>query len=189
MLNDLIAPLRPPRAKVASKQLQVGTRRAPFDQIIDLLRLPRMFAFASRHQVHLPPARSECAHAPTDSEENQFGHIAKIETHTTPVWSAVLANLVPHDVSLVSESPAAHRLQTFSQEGVWNPEVQMAPCCGEGGHRQFENLLELHSGIAEQAFVFGRHFACSVHELPRGVRQNRGKLTFHLLAQIFRCRA
>src|SRR6266498_3188150 len=95
--------------------LQVGTGRAPFDQFIDFVRFPRMLTFPSRHQVHLPPAGSKGAHASSDSEENQFRNVAKVKPHTTPIRPAVFANLVPNDVSFVSESPTPHHVQTFAQ--------------------------------------------------------------------------
>jgi len=68
-----------------------------------------MFAFAASYKINLasagrPGSGIFAAHA----EQNQFRYIAKIETDTSAVGTAVFTDLVPDYVGLVGESPSRH---------------------------------------------------------------------------------
>src|SRR5690606_41499783 len=52
------------------------------------------------------------------AEQQQFRHIAKIESYASPIRSPVLSNFVPDNVTFVFESPCLHCLESPRQERI-----------------------------------------------------------------------
>src|SRR5262249_40663944 len=82
-----------------------------------LVGLARMLALARRQQIHLPPPWSERARVPAaHAEQDELGHVAKIEADPAPVRAPVLAHLVPDDVGLVAETPCLHHREAVGPQ-------------------------------------------------------------------------
>src|SRR5919199_2566674 len=112
-LLGLATPGVPPGAgRTTRKQLQVGRRRTPLDEDgVQLVRLAAVLAFAGGQVVDLASGRRQGAHvAAADTKQDELGHVAEVEADPTPVAVAVRADLVPDDVGLVLEPPAAQGL-------------------------------------------------------------------------------
>lgn len=132
-----------------------------------------MLTFARAKQVHLPPTGRErpcilAAHA----EQHQFGDIAKIESHASPVRPSVFPDLVPDDVGLVLEAPCLHHGEALRKHGVRTPQIKVCRIRRDVAYRQHLDLIELHSAVARQPLVLGCYFPGFVRELPRRVGEN-----------------
>ena len=126
-LIRLVAPGRPVLAESPTEHFEIWTRGAGLDQRILLVGLSRMLTLSGRDIIHLRPSWTECpgVFAP-NAEQNQFGHVSEIEPDPAAVGTAVLSDFVPDDVRLVCKSPFLHHLNALRQEGIWDPEVEMA---------------------------------------------------------------
>ncbi len=67
------------------------------------------------------PRRKRSGVLSPDTKQDQFGDITEVETNAATIRAAVLANLVPHQIALVLESPGFHYAQAFRQQGIRNP--------------------------------------------------------------------
>src|SRR5205823_921489 len=110
-LVGLVAPHSPTAPLPAAEHFEARAPAAVLDDLVLLVGLAAMLALAGAHDVHLAATGIEragilAAHA----EQQQLGHIAKIEADTTTIRLAVLANLLPHDVRDVAETPLMHHL-------------------------------------------------------------------------------
>src|SRR5262249_34411018 len=105
----LIAPAIPANARSARKQLEEWPRGARFDYCVLLVGFSGMFSLTRGEQVYLPSTRGEraCVLA-FDPEQDQFGHITKIESHTTTVRTAIFSYFVPDKIRFVGEAPRLH---------------------------------------------------------------------------------
>jgi hypothetical protein len=79
---------------------------------------------------------------PLHPEQQELGHVSEIKPNAASVWPPVLADLVPNDVCLISESPSFHDIQSFKQEGVRTPEIEMAFRKAEFGNWEVSDFLE-----------------------------------------------
>lgn len=75
-----------------------------------------MFALAGPEIIDLRPSwlqgsRVLSAHA----KQDQFCHVAKIETYSATVAAAVLPALMPDDIGFIVEPLCLHNLQAFRQ--------------------------------------------------------------------------
>src|SRR5438105_1007937 len=95
VFSHLVAPLRPARARLPREQLQVRTRTTALDEVVELIRLARVFALERTYQVDLPPARGERAQAAAYAEQQQLGHVAEVKAHASPIRPPVLAGFEP----------------------------------------------------------------------------------------------
>ena len=77
--NLLVAPLRPPRTGMAREELQIRSWRALLNEVIELVGLARVLAFALRDDVHLSATGRERAQTTPGAEQHQFGHVAEVE--------------------------------------------------------------------------------------------------------------
>lgn len=134
-----------------------------------------MFPLPRSQGVHLGAAGFHCPHAAANPEQDQFGNVPKIKTHSAAIRPAIFANLEPNNVGLVSESPRFHYAQSLHQKSVWNPQVQVGSCGSETSDRQIHDLLELHSRVSQKATVFRRHFPRAILKLPGRVCEYSGK--------------
>src|SRR5581483_7918564 len=100
----LVAPGRPPGARVPREKLDEGTGGARLDHVVELVRLARVFALPRRQQVDLPPTRSQGAQAAAHTEQHRLGDVAEVEADPATVRSPVLADLVPDEHGLVGEA-------------------------------------------------------------------------------------
>jgi hypothetical protein len=96
LLDVFVSPLIPPGALEAGKQLKKGPRRTGLDEVADLVGLSGMLALLGGEEIHLGPTRLESTHASSHTEEEQLRDISEVETHSTPVGSSILADLVPN---------------------------------------------------------------------------------------------
>src|SRR5581483_6812894 len=101
-----------------------------------------MLALPSGKQVHLAPAGRECTRvfAPYP-EQDELGHVPKIEANPSPVRATVLAHLVPDDIGLVGEAPRLHHGQPIRKHRVWAPKVEMGRRSGYLMHGQRTDLV------------------------------------------------
>src|SRR6202040_4458933 len=107
-----------------------------------------MLSFAGCEQVDLTAPRREraCILAP-GPEQNQFCDIAEIEAHSTAIRATVFAYLVPDDICFVTKTPGFNHCQTFRQQGVRAPEIEMGRLACEFFNRQGHDLFECHRVI------------------------------------------
>src|SRR5215510_8928001 len=102
----LMAPRRPPGARAAREQLEIGPPAAGLDEFVLLVGLARMLALAGRQKIHLPTAARQRARVPAaHAKQDELGHVTEIEADAASVGAAVLAHLVPDQVGLVGEAP------------------------------------------------------------------------------------
>src|SRR5262245_58860374 len=95
------------------KKLKIGTRTALFDDVIKFIRFSRMFAFACCYEIHLSSYWLKCSNFSTNSKQNQFSYISKIETDPPSIRSTVFSYLVPNKICLILKSPMLHHFKTF----------------------------------------------------------------------------
>src|SRR6266700_921675 len=125
-LVGLIPPSSPALARATRKQFKKRPRAARFENIVLLIRLPRMLALSCCKQVYLPPSGRKCARVlAAHTEQDQLCDVAEIETNSASIRAAVLAHLMPDDVGLVGEAPRLHDSKAFGQHCVGAPEIQM----------------------------------------------------------------
>jgi hypothetical protein len=72
-----------------------------------------MFLLPGDYDVDLPPTRGKRPQVSLNPEKQKLGHVAEVETNPASVRPPVLADLVPHDVGFVGESPSLHHLKGF----------------------------------------------------------------------------
>src|SRR2546422_2101347 len=143
-----------------------------FDEVIQLIRLPRVLAFPGFDHVDLYPSGCEGPEPPTDAEQHYLGGIAKVKPDATPVGATILPDLVPNDVCLVLKSPGIQYLKTLPQQGIGHPEIEMALLRRHHRNRKAFDGLEGQRCIAGKTPMFGSHLARPVGKLPRRIRQN-----------------
>jgi len=73
--SSLISPRSPARSRVASKQLEVGPRRASFDDAVLLVWLAGVLALAGLDDVDLAPRRRQSSKPASDSEQDLLGGV------------------------------------------------------------------------------------------------------------------
>src|SRR5262245_39401373 len=122
--------------------------------------------------VDLGPPRRQGSELPADAEEYYLSGIAKVKPNSTPVGTTILPNFMPDEIGLVLKSPRLHDLESFAQQRIRYPEVEMAlrrrHCCHGDG---FDGL-EHQGWIAAETPMFGSHLACPVAKLPWRISQN-----------------
>lgn len=123
----LVAPRRPPRPRPAGEQLQIRAGAAGFDDVVGFVRLARVLALAGGDDVDLPATGlSRAGIFAAHAEEEEFSNIAKVKADSAPVWPAIFACFVPHDIGFVAETPSLHNGYPLRKKGVWDPEIKMA---------------------------------------------------------------
>ena len=103
----LVAPGGPPGAGMAREKLEIWPEAAFLDDVIQLVRLPRVLPFPRRDEIYLVPAGVVRADFASRPEENQLRDVPEVEADTAAVRSAVLAGLVPDEIALVGETPGS----------------------------------------------------------------------------------
>src|SRR4030095_6991078 len=109
---------------------------------------------------------------PADAEEDHLGSIAKVKSDPTPVRTTIFPNFMPDEVSLVLKSPCLDDLESFAQQCIRHPEVEMTLRRRHCGHRDGFDGLERQVRIAAETPMFGSHLACPVAKLPWRISQN-----------------
>src|SRR5215469_7213795 len=108
-----------------------------------------MLALARGEQIDLPPSgRERTRILALHAEQDQLGHVAKVESDAAAIRAAVLADLVPDDVGFVGEAPGFHDRQTFRQQRIGTPEIEMRLCCRNLPDWELLDLLERQRAIA-----------------------------------------
>src|SRR5487761_1904109 len=158
------------------EQLEVWPWTALFDQVVEFIWLTRMFALLRRKQVDLTATRSERPQIAAHTKEHKLSDIAEIESNATPIWTTILACLVPDKVCLVGEAPAFHHLKPFHDQRIGNPEIEVAARLREPRNWQIHDLIQREGGVARKTPMLRRHLPCSIGKLPRRVSQDRPKL-------------
>src|SRR5262249_49625777 len=134
-----------------------------------------MFPLARRKIIHLPPTWRQGARVLTlDAEQQQFSYVAEVETDTATIRAAILPNFVPHNVRLVPESPCTQDLQSFGQQCVRNPQIQMRNVRRNLRNRQCFYLLQRHRVVTGKASVLWCDLPRLVLELPRRIGEDCG---------------
>src|SRR5690606_14306092 len=135
----------PALACAPREHFQIRPRRAGLYDFILLIGLARMLALARRQKIHLASAgwQRTCILA-TDTEQDQFRHIAEVEADPTPIWPAILTNLMPDEIGFVREPPRAQNLQAFRKKRVGNPKIKMGGRCTDIGDRKLTDLANRH---------------------------------------------
>lgn len=113
-----------------------------------------------------------------DTEQNDFGNIAKVKAHAATVRSAVFANLVPNEIRFILEAPRRHDRKPVWQQRVGHPQIEMRSRSCDISNRKFADLIEFHRRVARQSRVFRCNFSGAVQKLPRRIRKDRCELLF-----------
>jgi hypothetical protein len=109
----------------------------------------------------------------TNAKENEFGHIPKVEPHSSPIGPPVLSDLVPYNIAFVVEAPRLQYANSIRQQRVGYPQVQVRGIRRHVVDGQCGDFVKLHCAIASQALMFRRHLSGAVLKLPRRIRKNR----------------
>src|SRR5215813_8367830 len=131
-----------------------------------------MFTLLCFDNVDLCPPRRQGPELPADPEEYHLSSIAKVKSDPTPIRPTILPNFMPDEVSLILKSPCLHDLETFAQQRIRHPEVEMALRRRHCGHGDGFDGLKRQGRIAAEAPMFGSHLACPVAKLPWRISQN-----------------
>src|SRR5579883_345055 len=100
-----------------------------------------MLSLASRQQVHLASSRRQRTRVlAADTKQNEFGHVPKIEADASAVRPAVLSDLMPDNIGLISEAPGLQNLEPLRQQRVWTPKIQVRSRSGQFAHRKCPNF-------------------------------------------------
>lgn len=162
---------------IAGKHFQVGAGRTARYEVVLLIRLSRVFAFACLDHVHLAPTCVKGAHMPLHAEKQKLCDVAEVETDPSTVWPAILATLGPDDVRHVAEPPCLHDLDAFGQQGIGHPEIQVGVFRRYVVNWQGFDLIQRHSPIASQTLMLGSYLSRSILETPWRIGQNRLEAT------------
>jgi hypothetical protein len=135
-----------------------------------------MLPLTGLDDVDLPASGLFGSQSPPRPEQQQFSRIPKIKPNASPIRAAIFADLVPYDVGFVSESPRFQHIEPFAQEGVWNPQVEMALRITCHGDWDFLDLSQRERLVSVEPFVFRGHLARSICELPRRIGKNGAAL-------------
>jgi len=108
VFSRLVAPHGPTLVRIASKQLEIGSRRTRLDQFVLFIGLSRVLSLSCFYDVDLRARWREGTHASTYAEEQELGHIAEIEPHTAAIRLAVFAALGPDDIRHIAKPPSFH---------------------------------------------------------------------------------
>src|SRR5271166_1273812 len=112
----LISPCCPPFSLASRKQFEKGSVAACLNEIVLLIWLARMFALPTRQVVDLSATRLQGSGVfPAYAKQDQLGDVSEIKPHTSSVRTAVLSDLVPHEVAFVVEAPRLHYRQSFGK--------------------------------------------------------------------------
>src|SRR5579875_3789613 len=100
----LMAPSKPARPHAARKQFGIVARAAGLDNRVLLVGFARVLPLARGKEIYHAAAglQRACVLA-SNTEQQQFGYITKIEPDAAPVRAPVLAHLVPDHVGFVTE--------------------------------------------------------------------------------------
>src|ERR1700677_313167 len=132
-----------------------------------------MLALPCGDEVHLAAAWGQGAQLAAGAKKYQFGDVPKIKPNAAPVAPAVFADLVPHEVRLVGETPVLEDHEAFSQERIWHPQIAVRTGSHDVGNGQGGDLLGRHRRVASQAPVLRCHLPGPVGEAPGWVYQDR----------------
>jgi hypothetical protein len=97
---------------------------------------------------------------------------AEVEADAAPVWTAVLADLVPDEVRLIPEAPGAHHVQSLRKERIGDPEIEVRPIGDDVRHGEVGDFLEAHRLVAGEAHMLWGDLARAVLEAPGRVGQH-----------------
>ena len=174
--QHLVAPLIPAGPSMSGEQLQERSPATLLDDVVKLVRLPAVLPLPGRKQVRHGAARLQGAYVvAARSEQDQFRHVAEVETHPPPIRSRILANLVPDEIGLVGEPSPPHRLQTIWQERVRYPEIKMCGRCGKLPYRQHKNVIDAHARVAKEPLVLRGYFPRAIMKSPGWISHDRRK--------------
>ena len=93
---------------MSREQFKKWPEAARFDDRIDFIRFAGVLSFAGGQKIHLASPRSTGSELSADAKQDQFGDISEVESNSPPVWTTVLADFVPDNISFVVESPRLH---------------------------------------------------------------------------------
>lgn len=97
---SLTAPGSPALADTAPEQLQIWPRGTRRNDVVLLIGLARMLAFARLDHVYLTAAgRQRSRVFAANAKEDEFGHVAEIEADA----AAILPDFMPDDIGFVGE--------------------------------------------------------------------------------------
>lgn len=147
-----------------------------------------MFPLSRREIVDLCSACLQCASVFSSyAKEDQFGDVSEIKTDTSAVRTAVFSNFVPDNIAFISKPPCLHNRQPVRQQGVGNPQIQVACVGGSSSDGKEFDIFHCHGSISCQPFMFRSHLACSVLELPWRIGKDSSKFAVtHQLKKIVR---
>src|SRR5690606_34246776 len=106
------------------------------------------------------------------TKQHQFGDVAEVEANAAPIRPAILADLVPDEIAFVGESPGFKHLDSFGQQGIRHPQIEVGRVGCQLFNRQRHDFIKAHRAVARQTLVFRCHLACAVLELPRRIGQD-----------------
>ncbi len=167
----LVSPRCPLCSVAPCKKLEARARAAGLDQLVLLVRLPRVLTLSGGQKVNLLSAggKGPCMLA-AHSEQKDLCNISKVKSHTPAVRTSIFADLVPDYVALVLKSPRLHNLKPFGQKGIGNPEVKVTDGRSSMDNRECLNLAERHRVVPGKSAVLWSYLASTVLKLPRRVR-------------------
>jgi len=152
-----------------------------FDQLVDIIRLARVFFLTTDQDVDLPPAGRERPETSFHSEQQKLSNVAEVEPHSAAIRPAIFSHLVPNEIGLVLEPPRLHHFQPLGEQGVGAPQIKVALLGRECTDRECPDLRETQSLIPAQALVFGRDLAGAIGEPPGRIDEYRRERSPELL--------
>ena len=110
--------------------------------------MARVFSLAGRDDIDLTPTGRGSPQIATNAKENDFGDVPKVEADASAIRAAIFTNLIPDKLCLIGEAPTLHGFQTFENERVGYPEIQMTFRERELGDRKLIDVIHRHGFIA-----------------------------------------